>query len=251
VTDQVDLMYAASTEAVNNKTTGTAVNFALTHALTRISFSVRVDSGLVDATVVIRSIEMKGLKSSGTLSLDPSAATPWTPGAGTASYTASVSNGALIPAANQAFSIGDYLPVTTPSGYLMLLPQEVTNANTVVVSYTVDGLAKTATYKLAAVTWSMGQSINYQLTIPFTTANSYILAPGTSVAIKVNVKGNGGDVAGTGLATTHTASSVSLLWQTESGLITVGAFNAARQKVTLTTSNSTGNGVIAALDGSG
>ena len=103
VTDQVDLLYAASTEAVNNKTTGSAVNFALAHALTRVSFSVKLEAALQGTTTTIQSIEMTGLKSSGTLSLDPSAATPWTLGAGTTSYTASVSNGALFPIANQLF----------------------------------------------------------------------------------------------------------------------------------------------------
>jgi len=251
VTDQVDLLYAASTEAVNNKTTGTAVNFALTHALTRISFSVMLDSDLVDKTVLIQSIQMTGLKSSGTLSLDPAATNPWTPGMGTASYTASVSNGALIPAANQAFSIGDYLPVTTPSGYFLLLPQTVTTANTVVVAYTVDGKARTMTYLISDDTWSMGQSLNYQLTIPPVTANCYIIVPGSSLAIPVSIKGNGISDGGIGIPMTHRASSVAVLWQTTAGLITVNNFNAARQRVTLTASGSTGNAVVAAYAADG
>ena len=163
VTDQVDLLYAASTEAVNNKTTGTAVNFALAHALTRISFSVMLDPDLVDKTVVIQSITMTGLKSSGTLSLDPSAATPWTPGAGTASYTASVSNGALFPIANQLFDTLTYKSAVTYTGSLFLIPQSVTASNTVVINYTVDGVAKKSTYNLSASTWNMGQSLNYQV----------------------------------------------------------------------------------------
>jgi len=251
VTDQVDLMYAASSEAVNNKTTGTAVNFALAHALTRISFSVMLDSDLVDQTVVIQSIQMTGLKSSGTLSLDPSAATPWTPGAGTASYTASVSNGALIPAANQALSIGGYLPVTTSSGYFLLLPQAVNTANTVVVAYTVNGNARTMTYLMSADTWNMGQSINYQLTLPPITANCYIIVPQSSLVIPVSIKGNGISNGGTGISTTHRASSVAVLWQTTAGLITVNNFNAARQRVTLTASGSTGNAVVAAYAADG
>ena len=175
VTDQVDLLYAASTEAVNNKTTGTAVNFALTHALTRISFSVMLDSNLVDKTVVIQSITMTGLKSSGTLSLDPSAATPWTPGAGTASYTASVSNGALIPTANQALSIGGYLPVTTSSGYFLLLPQAVNTANTVVVAYTVNGKATTKTYLMSARYLEHGTEYQLPAYTPITTACCQLL----------------------------------------------------------------------------
>ena len=255
VTDQVDLLYAASTEAVNNKTTGSAVNFALAHALARISFSFKLEAALEGTTTTVQSVEMTGLKSSGTLSLDPSAATPWTPGAGTASYTASVSNGALFPISfKQALS--DYVPITTPSGYFLLLPQAVNTANTVVVAYTVNGKASTTTYLMSADTWNMGESINYQLTLPLPLpdpANCHFIAPGASLVIPVGIKGNGGDVAGTGLSVTHTAASVGIIWQTSAGLITVGTFNAGKQTVAIdaNTAGITGNAVVAAYSGAG
>jgi hypothetical protein len=109
----------------------------------------------------------------------------------------------------------------------------------------------TETYELPAATWTMGQNINYQFTIPAPPATCYILAPNASITISVNIKGNGGDVAGTGMSTIHTAASVAILWQTESNLITLGTFNSTTQRVTITASGSTGNCVIAALDNSG
>jgi hypothetical protein len=96
--------------------------------------------------------------------------------------------------------------------------------------------------------------------IRMTTSNCYIVAPGSSITIPVNVKGNANCplpadasstiLAGTGLSTTHTATTVSVLWQTASGLITVGTFNSTTQTVTLTASSSTGNGVVVAKDAS-
>jgi len=81
------------------------------------------------------------------------------------------------------------------------------------------------------------------------TANCYIVAPSASITIPVNIKGNGGDVAGTGLSTTHTAASVGIVWQTASSLITLGTFDAASQTITITAGSTSGNAVIAAYSG--
>lgn len=80
------------------------------------------------------------------------------------------------------------------------------------------------------------------------TANSYIVAPSNAITIPVNVKGNGDDVAGTGLSTTHTAASVGVLWQTSAGLVTVSGFSSSEQTVTVTAGTASGNAVIAAYD---
>jgi hypothetical protein len=255
VSSQVDLMYASSS-AVNNKMTSTAVNLGFSHALTRISFSAKLDPSFTTQKVFIQSIQITGIKSSGTLSFDPSkSSSPWTIGTATSSYTASVSDGSLLPTANQALSTSAYNLMTNYTGYLLLLPQSVTTSNTVVVNYTVDGTAKTATYTLSAATWSMGQGINYQLIIPapFTPANCYILAPSTSLTIPVGIKGNGESTSAAlgNLTTTHTAASVGVVWQTTPGLVTCTNFNATSQTVTVTAGSTSGNAVIAAYDGSG
>jgi hypothetical protein len=83
------------------------------------------------------------------------------------------------------------------------------------------------------------------------TANCYIVAPSNAITIPVNVKGNGDDVAGTGLSTTHTAASVGVLWQTSAGLVTVSGFSSSAQTVTVTAGTASGNAVIAAYDTDG
>ena len=252
VSAQVDLMLAATASGVNNKGTGTAVSLAFQHVLARIGFSVKLDASFTTQKVVIQSIQMTGLTGSGTFS---TSSLSWTPGSGTASYTASISDGSLLPAANQTLNAGNYNTVTNYMGYFLLLPQSVTAANTVVVSYTVDGSAtRTVTYTLSAKTLSMGTSYTYQLMIPGPPpANCYILAPSASITIPVDLKGNGRDVAGTSLPTTHVTASVGVVWQTNSGssLITVGTFSAAKQTVTITAPSGTtqGNAVIAAYSG--
>jgi hypothetical protein len=98
--------------------------------------------------------------------------------------------------------------------------------------------------------------------IRMATSNCYIVAPGSTITIPVNVKGNANGplpadasstvLAGTGLDAFQTtaATTVSVLWQTASGLITMGTLNTTTQTVTLTASSSTGNGVIVAKDAS-
>jgi len=253
VSNQIDLMYAACS-AVNNKSTETAVSLSFNHALTCINFSAKLDSFFSTEKVVIRSIQMTGIKSSGTLSLDSSLSNPWTIGFTTTSYTASISDGSVVPAANQSLSSAGYISVSTYNGYLLLLPQSVTTSNTVVVSYTVNGLEKTVTYLLPSATWSKGQSINYRLTIPFEEiANCYILSPGSKRIIPVGIKGNGDATTASlaGISTTHTAASVGVLWETTSGLVTCTGFNATSQTVTVNAPlmNQSGNAVIAAYSG--
>jgi hypothetical protein len=83
-------------------------------------------------------------------------------------------------------------------------------------------------------------------------ANCYIVAPNNSITIPVNIKGNGGNVAGTGLSTTFTPSSVGIVWQTTSTPlpITIGALNTTNNTVTITAGSNSGNAVIAAYDAS-
>ncbi len=97
--------------------------------------------------------------------------------------------------------------------------------------------------------------------IRMSTSNCYIVAPGSTITIPVNVRGNANSplppdasstvLAGTGLDAFQStaAATVSVLWQTASGLITVGTFNTSSQTVSIT-GNAAGNGVIVAKDAS-
>ncbi len=81
-------------------------------------------------------------------------------------------------------------------------------------------------------------------------ANCHILAPGKTIIIPVGVKGEGK----TGYSPiTHTASSVSILWQTTTGLVTLGTLNSTNQTISVsaTSASITGNALIAAYDSDG
>jgi hypothetical protein len=182
VPDQVDLMSAAAPAAVNNKIVGTSVGLNFNHALTRISFSVKKDVSLASNVIVVKSIRLSGMKNKGTLPLGGS----WTLSAlatDTTSYTSSVADGTLIPAASQSLNTSSYQLLSSYSGYQLLLPQTVNSANKIVISYTLDGVDKIVEYPLSSATWSMGQSINFQITLPTllgTGTNCYILSPYSS-----------------------------------------------------------------------
>jgi len=80
------------------------------------------------------------------------------------------------------------------------------------------------------------------------TANSYIVSPGSSLTIPVNVRGNGGDVADTELSTSINPSSVGLFWETSLGLISLGELSSDK-KVEITAGSVSGNAVIVAYSG--
>ncbi len=87
-------------------------------------------------------------------------------------------------------------------------------------------------------------------------ANCYIVAPGASLTIPVNIKGNGDETLASLVdgSVSFTAGSVDILWQTSADLISSITFDATSQTATLT-ANSTpstgGNAVIAAYSGAG
>jgi len=81
-------------------------------------------------------------------------------------------------------------------------------------------------------------------------ANCYMVAPRQSIIIDVNTKGNGSVTNNQGITVTHTASSVAVLWQTASGLIS-NISNVSNGTVTLTAGSYEGDAVVAAYSGVG
>jgi len=87
------------------------------------------------------------------------------------------------------------------------------------------------------------------------TSNSYMMTPGSTITIPVNIKGNSNkplmqdptDITTLGNVT-HSAASVKLLWQTSVGLIT-SISNVYNGKVNITASSNSGNAVVAAYSG--
>jgi len=87
------------------------------------------------------------------------------------------------------------------------------------------------------------------------TSNAYIVAPGSTITIPVNIKGNANEPlkeAPTDNTTiggvTHTATSVAVLWQSATSLINVSSIY--NGKVNITASGTPGNAVVAAYNGS-
>ncbi|MFA6677896.1 MAG: hypothetical protein WCS34_09985 [Bacteroidales bacterium] len=80
------------------------------------------------------------------------------------------------------------------------------------------------------------------------TSNCYMVAPNNSLKIPVNIRGNGGDVADTGLSTSISPESVGILWETSPDLISLGELDGDK-KVSITAGSETGNAVIAAYSG--
>ncbi len=124
----------------------------------------------------------------------------------------------------------------------------------ITLTFTVDGEEMTTTVNPSEAALAAGNQYVLNVTITpiqtvINTANCYIVVPGGNLKMPVNIKGNGGNVAGTGLSTTHTAGSVGILWQTEPGLIILRDFNISAQTVKITAGSSSGNAVIANYDG--
>jgi hypothetical protein len=75
-----------------------------------------------------------------------------------------------------------------------------------------------------------------------------MIPPDNSRIIPVNVRGNGGEVAGTGLSTSISPSSVGILWETSRNLIILGSLSSDK-KINVTAGGAMGNAVIAAYSG--
>lgn len=189
VTKQVDLLW-------NNQPdkNGGTVTFDMDHALTRVGFEAQLDAAELDRpyTITITDISVTNVMGGGKLSLVDGSwdiATPATD-ADLTSYSLTTANGGGLntfvfngqydstnPGENEVDPTGTYA-LTTADGYLMLLPQALSDGSGAVsaaqveITYEVKNLlsgnvvTETATKDLAGVTtWDAGKGITYLLTI--------------------------------------------------------------------------------------
>jgi hypothetical protein len=144
--------------------------------------------------------------------------------------------------------------------YVLMVPSETALSGSLKFTFTVDGEDITGTVEDASTVGLLtGTQYTFDITIKISavevtnTANCYMIAPGNSLILPVNVKGNGdaNAVAGTGLDVHHTAASVGILWETSPDLISLNGFTTANQKTEITANDATqtGNAVIAAYSG--
>ncbi len=118
---------------------------------------------------------------------------------------------------------------------------------------------------VTATPWIDETDIDIDVSTTTATANCYIIAPDDTLTIPVDIKGNGGNVAGTNIPVTHRAASVGILWQTkllyqDIDLISLGNFDEGLQTVDIISESGnyypygdaisiSGNAVIAAYSG--
>ncbi len=255
-----DLCYATS---LAPSSASPSVSFTMNRAYAKMTFTITHDASYSGTCAVTGiTIANAGIRSSNTLDIATGSY-----GSTTASGSVSV-NPAITSITSGSSATATVLMVPTISG----TTSETLSGNMTFL-FTVDGTTHAATLPVSTNNLTtLAAGSNYQIAVNISgsgfsvalgstagsgssvmgaTANCYIVAPSASITIPVNIKGNGGDVAGTGLSTTHTAASVGLLWQTASGLITLGTFNATSQTVTITAGSTSGNAVIAAYASDG
>jgi len=253
-----DLCYAANTTKTK---ASPAINFTMNRAYSRITFNITHEETYTGACVVSNiSVANAGVCTGGTLDVTTGTLTGTT--AGTVSITPST---AITVAANGTGSV-----------QLLMVPVTTAMTGDVTVSFTVDGVVRSATISassLSTLTAGTNYTINASMgktgittalanisgtgTMVMTVgpANCYMLNPGASITIPVNIKGNGEPTSAAlgSLTPTHTAASVGIVWQTTTGLITCTDFNSTSQtvKVNAPVSGTSGNAVVAAYAADG
>ena len=250
-----DLCYAANT--IKTKASP-AINFTMNRAYSMLTFNITHEETYTGACVVSNILVANaGICTGGTLDVTTGTLTGTT--AGTVSITPST---AITVAVNGSASV-----------QLLMVPVTTAMTGDVTVSFTVDGVVRSATIaagSLPTLTAGTNYTINVSMgktgistaladigtgtaTMAAGPANCYMLNPGAGITIPVNIKGNGEPTSAAlgSLSPTHTAASVGIVWQTTTGLITCTDFNASSQtvKVNAPVSGTSGNAVVAAYSG--
>ena len=253
-----DLCYAANT--IKTKASP-AINFTMNRAYSMLTFKMTHEETYTGACVVSNiSVANAGICTGGTLNMTTGTLTGTT--AGTVSITPTPG---ITVAANGTASV-----------QLLMVPVTTAMTGDVTVSFTVDGVVRSATIaagSLPTLTAGTNYTINVSMgktgittaladisgtgTMVMTAgpANCYMLNPGAGITIPVNIKGNGEPTSAAlgSLSPTHTAASVGIVWQTTAGLITCTDFNTTSQtvKVNAPVSGTSGNAVVAAYAADG
>jgi len=252
-----DLCYATNT---NKSKVSPNIDFVMSRAYARLTLSITHEESYTGACTISNvTLANAGICTSGSLNISTGTLSSTT--VGTVSLPLSTN---ITVAAN-----------TTSSIQVLMVPVATAMTGNVMVSFTVDGVVCSSTISANSlptlevgtnyiINASMGKtglntflmSVSGTGTLSMNmTANCYILAPGSSLIIPVNIKGNG-DVTLASLvggSTSFTAASVGVLWQTANGLVTCSDFNSTTQTVTVNApaTGVSGNAVIAAYDGDG
>lgn len=142
---QKDLLVATHKQISYNETKG-VVTLAFDHACAAVKFTICKTAGVGDKAVVIKSVELSGVKNSGYYYYNNDESSKWQEASGTATYTLTNSDITLTTE-----------PVDLPCGYLFLIPQDKSGL-TLTVNYTVGGEAKEWSHTWNSGSWAEGTS---------------------------------------------------------------------------------------------
>ena len=148
--DQPDLMVSALLPDLNKTTNASSpVNFQMKHALTSIGFKASGNGEKIEK------ITVKGVKTSGTLTVAANGSPSWNlSGVTSGDFEATVDDGVYLGAMAQL--------VNTGGGYLMMIPQTLGTGATLTVNLT---SGRSFDFDLNGLTWEAGKFINYTLSI--------------------------------------------------------------------------------------
>ena len=224
-----------------------SVSFELGHAYSQITFIFTHKSSYSGSCVISNiSISNSGILTSNTLDIS----TIGTSGGTTGTYGSGTAGTVSVNPAISSIAFG-----ASASVAVLMVPTVSTLSGTIDLSFTVDGKVLTTsvnTSDAGLTSLEAGKNYNINVNIYNPLANCYIISPGASLTIPVDVRGNGGATAGTGLGVVFSPASVGIVWESSKDLISISDFSSSNKTVKVTTSSSdSGNAVIAAYSGSG
>jgi hypothetical protein len=183
VSSQTDLLIATPVVNQNgsNYLSGGSVGIMFKHALARLSFSALRTDPADTRAITVKQITLGGVYGTGSTPLtDPA---EWTlSGSATASYTVSVTGGTLA----STTLTGTATTITTPSGYLFVLPQQIAGGAsnpTMEVTLVIDGEELTFSSEVFSPDeWEASRSYNYQIGITPDDLQIVVIDPSLTLA---------------------------------------------------------------------
>jgi len=183
--DQIDFMISdvvKDQQFTSNTTKNGQVDLKFHHMLTQVNFKAKATDEYTGTTIIIESVNLTNINSTGTLTVDPTAtASEWAqadPSTGTTfvvPLSTTASNYTFGPDAANYTTVKDFTTnnETTNSATFLMMPQKIADNAQLIVKYTykTDGMAapientKTVLLKNAVAAWDKNQSITYTISI--------------------------------------------------------------------------------------
>lgn len=194
VADQRDLLWATPVKA-----SASPCQLVFNHALT----AVRFVAGAQLAPCVVKSIEIKGVPSAGTVSIDDGT---WTNITGSAAYAVTPETATLTAAEGSQY-VAPATPITSDSETFMLIPGTLPDDATITLTVSFNGIDKEFVASIGGNEWPEGTTVTYRLsakpdsnrlildvdgnfqteypgqTVPFSVHSGYINESGDTIAV--------------------------------------------------------------------